>query len=270
VTAPPDAEIRLLLVGGGRMGGALLAGLRRARFPVEVLVVDPSPDDGLEPRVAGLADVGGFRPDVVVVAVKPALAATVVPALRRLVDGQTVVLSFMAGVRLARLREWLGDGPALLRAMPNLAMGVGAGVCGVHGPTGAPNSPTARAVALLASCAEVVPVAREEDLDAVTAISGSGPAYVFRFVETLAAAALAQGLAPEVGMRLARKTVIGAALQLASDDRPASALREGVTSPGGTTARALDVLDRPGGLDDLLGQAVATAAAQSRAFADEI
>jgi pyrroline-5-carboxylate reductase len=266
----PDAalgRVRLLLVGGGQMGRALLAGLRHADYPVEVLVVDPAPAAATERQVATLDAAGCFRPDVVVVAVKPALAATVAPGLRGLANPETAVVSFMAGIRLARLRELLGAGPTLLRAMPNLALAVGAGVCGLYAPPQAAAGPVARATDLLASCGEVVRLAREDDLDAVTAVSGSGPAYVFRFVEALAAAGEAQGLSPDLSQRLARQTVIGAGAQLASDRRSTAALREQVTSPGGATAEALGVLGAPGALDALLREAVAAAAARARALA---
>lgn len=269
LTRTEEGSPRLLLVGAGRMGGALLSGLRQSGYGVEIQVVDPAPPQGSEPWVADLDQVGDFRPSLVVIAVKPALVATVAPGLRSLLSRETAVVSFMAGVRIERLRALLGDGPSLLRAMPNLALAVGAGTCGLYAPADAADDALARATSLLASCGDVVQVGREEDLDAVTAVSGSGPAYVFRFVEALASAGAAQGLSPEVSQRLARQTVIGAGAQLALDSRPASALRDQVTSPGGTTAEALGVLSAPGGLDDLLAKAVGAAAARARSLASQ-
>ena len=263
----PQKRPRLLLVGCGRMGGALLTGLRRLRPTIDVLIADPSPVDGPEPRVATLAEISAFRADIVVLAVKPGLAAEVVPQLRRLVGQETAVVSFLAGVRLTRLRGLLGEGPTLIRAMPNLAMAVGAGACGLFAPPGSSNEAVEAATGLFAACGEVVHVTVEEDLDAVTAVSGSGPAYVFRFVEALAAAGVAEGLAPDIALRIARQTVIGAGAQLASGAASAAQLREQVTSPGGTTAQGLAELAEPNGLDDLLQRAVSAAATRAREFA---
>ncbi len=262
-------QTRLLLIGAGRMGGALLAGLRGANVAADIVVVDPNPPQGPERAVASLAEIGDFQPNLVVLAVKPGLIAAIAPALRRRLGDDLEVVSFMAGVRLARLRELLGERPTLIRVMPNLPMAVGAGVCGFYAPDDADVGALERSIALLGCCSTVVRLPREDDLDAVTAISGSGPAYVFRFAEALAIAGMALGLPEPVAVQLARQTLVGAGAQLRNDQTSIEALRAQVTSPGGTTAQALAVLGGPAGLDDLVGRAVEAAATRARALAIE-
>jgi pyrroline-5-carboxylate reductase len=250
------------------MGGALLAGLRLTNIAMDILVVDPQPAAGPERAVARLADVGDFRPDLVVLAVKPGLIEAVAPDLRARLGDETAVISFMAGVRVARLRALLGEGPALIRVMPNLPLAVGMGVCGLFAPADAADSAVDHAIDLLEHCGEVVRLRREDDLDSVTAISGSGPAYVFRFAEALTAAAVNLGLPPDVAERLARQTMIGAGAQMAADRSSLARLCEQVTSPGGTTAQALEILGAPGGLDDLVTRAAKAAAGRAQALGD--
>jgi pyrroline-5-carboxylate reductase len=259
---------RLLLVGAGQMGGALLAGLRRTNIALDILVVDPRPPAGRERSVPRLSDVGGFRPDLIVLAVKPTLIEAIAPDLRARLAGETAVISFLAGVRAARLRALLGEGAAPIRVMPNLPLSVGLGVSGLYAPPDTPDRAVDQATELLEHCGEVVRVAREEDLDAVTAISGSGPAYVFRFAEALTAAAVDLGLPPQVAELLARQTVIGAGAQMANDPSPLATLRDRVTSPGGTTAKALEVFGAPRGLDDLVRRAAKAAASRAQALGD--
>ena len=264
-----EAPTRLLLIGAGRMGGALLAGLRGANAPADILVVDPKPPQGPEQAVANLAEIGDFQPNLVVLAVKPGLIATIAPELRRRLSGESAVVSFMAGVRLARLRELLGRQPTLIRVMPNLPMAVGAGVCGLYAPADADVGALERSIALLNCCSLVVRLPREDDLDTVTAISGSGPAYVFRFAEALTLAAVARGLRQPVAAQLARQTLVGAGAQLAADPTSFADMREQVTSPGGTTAQALAVLGAPGGIDDLVTKAVQAAVVRAQALGEQ-
>ena len=251
------------------MGGALLAGLRGANLAPDVLVVDPDPPRGPERAVASLADIGDFRPDLVVLAVKPGLIAAIAPQLRTRLSDDVAVVSFMAGVRLARLRELLGESPTLIRVMPNLPMALGVGVCGLYAPASAKAGALGRTIALLEGCSLVLRVPHEDDLDAVTAISGSGPAYVFRFAESLTRAAVDLGLPLPVAEQMARQTLIGAGVQLNCDPSPFDLLCDRVASPGGTTAQALAVFGAAGGLDDLVGRAVKAATARARSLALE-
>ena len=249
------------------MGGALLQGWRRTGLSDSV-VVDPAASvpagPGLMVVPAAALVPPGFRPDAVVIAVKPQHAEAAVPAVRAFARG-TLVLSIMAGRTLASLAALTGAA-AIVRAMPNTPAAVGEGFTAAFaGPEVAP-AQHALADALLRSVGEVAWLEAEAQIDAVTAVSGSGPAYVFLLAELLEAAAIEQGLPPGLARRLARRTVAGSgALLAASDDEPA-ALRRAVTSPGGTTERALAVLMAPDAWPALVSQAVAAAAARSRAL----
>ena len=236
----------LLLVGGGRMGGALLAGWRE-RGPRAVLVVDPSPEaaklagDGVE-VVASAAEIPlGFAPEAVVLAVKPQLAPQVLPAYARFA-GRAVVVSIMAGQTLHAIAGMLGVKAALVRAMPNTPAAVRQGFTVAFAGCHASERQRALADALLAATGQVAWVADEALLDPVTAISGGGPAYVFLLVELMEQAALAQGIPPSLARQMARQTLVGSAALLAASEEDAAALRIAVTSPGGTTERALAVL----------------------------
>lgn len=263
----------VILVGCGKMGGALLAGwLERGADPESIAVVEPAAETRAEvsarhgvPVLAGAEAVDpGINPDVVLFAVKPQLMDRVVPAYRPLVGGRTVFLSIAAGRTIASIEAILGDEAAVVRAMPNTPAAVGRAItaaCANRRVSPAQRSLCGR---LLAAVGEVVWVEDETLLDAVTAVSGSGPAYVFLLVEELTAAGIAAGLPDELAARLARATVIGAAALLASSDEPAEVLRRNVTSPGGTTEAALQVLTADGGLRRLLSEAVQAAARRSK------
>lgn len=229
------------------MGSALLGGWRAAGID-DVAVIDPA--------IPG-AGVPVGSPDVLVLAVKPQVwRAAVAPVV---VAPGTLVVSVMAGVAVSALAGAF-PGCAVVRAMPNTPAAIGQGVTALF--TNGDGLTRAAGAALFAPAGAVVWLDDEADFDAVTAVSGSGPGYVFAFIEALAAAGVAAGLEPVLAMRLARGTVTGAAALAAADTAPVAALRARVTSPGGTTAAGLAVLVP--GLGPLLAGTVAAAAARSR------
>jgi pyrroline-5-carboxylate reductase len=263
-TLPP-----ILLVGGGRMGGAMLRGWQERGLAPSV-VVDPAPDavslGGGDVTVVPSAEAipSDFRPEAVVLAVKPQVAASAVPLVSRF-TGTAVVLSVMAGRTLAGLGAML-PGP-IVRAMPNTPAAIGQGITAAYPGPGVSDGQRALCNALLAAVGEVVWVEEEGQLDAVTAVSGSGPAYVFLLAELLEQAGKEQGLSPDLARRLARATVSGSGALLAASGEDAAALRRAVTSPAGTTERALAVLMDPAAWPRSVSQAVEAAAARSRELA---
>ncbi|MFN3869516.1 MAG: pyrroline-5-carboxylate reductase [Hyphomicrobiaceae bacterium] len=267
---------RLLLAGAGKMGGAMLAGwLERGLDPSAVTVVDPGPP----PEVAALIAQGGITqcaeassaaasPAVIVVAVKPQIMDAVLPGLAKIAAPETLVLSIAAGRTIAGFERHFGRTAAVVRAMPNTPAAIGRGitVCVANAAT----APAQRdlATSLLAAVGEVGWIDDERLMDAVTAVSGSGPAYVFLLAEALAAAGRAQGLDAALADRLARATIAGSGELLRQSDASAEQLRRNVTSPGGTTAAALAVLMRNGtGLADLMAEAIAEATKRGRELA---
>jgi len=260
----------LLLVGAGKMGGALLEGwLRQGLDPATVFIQDPAPP----PEVAALAArhciAAGVAPDlpaapaVILLAVKPDLTWKLLPDVEPLIGEGTVVLSIAAGRTLASLSRLL-PGTAVVRAMPNTAASVGRSITVACANVSVTRDQVAECTLLLEAVGDVVWIDDEGLLDAVTAVSGSGPAYVFLLAECLAEAACAAGLDPEFARRLARATVEGAGELLHRSDLSPAELREKVTSSKGTTAAALEVLMDKDGLQDLLTRAVAAAAKRSR------
>jgi pyrroline-5-carboxylate reductase len=269
------ADVRglLALVGAGKMGGAMLAGwLERGLDPKNVAVLDPLPSDAL----TALAKQGlRVNPDIravgkaaaIVVAVKPQAANDIVAALPPLVDAATVVVSIMAGKTLASVARRLPSGTALVRAMPNTPAAIGRGITVAVGNKHVTAPQRELAHKLLAATGVLEWVADEALMDAVTAVSGSGPAYVFLLAETFARAGVAAGLPPELAAKLARETIAGAGELLhRSADEPTT-LRRNVTSPGGTTEAALEVLMAADGLDPLMRKAIAAAVKRSRELA---
>jgi pyrroline-5-carboxylate reductase len=273
VAAGSGAQPTLLLVGCGRMGSALLRGWRARGGISRFLVVEPA---GMPAEVAGAANIAWhrapdtlppeLRPEVVVFALKPQTIDAVLPVYRRWVDPATVFLSIVAGKTLAGLARHLGHA-ALVRTMPNLPAAIGCGFTVACANALVTPDQRQRCEALLGAVGESAWVDDEALLDAVTAVSGSGPAYVFLLIEALAQAGEREGLPPDLALRLARSTVRGAgALAQLSDESPAQ-LRQSVTSPGGTTQAALDLLMAADGLEALMVHAVAAAAARSRVLA---
>jgi pyrroline-5-carboxylate reductase len=255
---------RLVVVGGGRMGGALVGGLLAAGWsPRVIAVVEASAGrrDELAVAFPGVEVTADVRSgDGAVVAVKPADAEGACRALGATATPR--VLSIMAGVTLADLSTWLGPGTVALRAMPNTPALVRAGVSALAGSEQATEADRAWAEEILGAVGRVVRV-DEGDLDAVTGLSGSGPAYVFLVAEALVDAGVAAGLSPEVSATLAIATLAGAGRLLVETDDGPAALRAQVTSPGGTTEAGLRVLEEAG-LRHALSAAVAAATARSR------
>jgi pyrroline-5-carboxylate reductase len=263
----------LVLAGAGKMGGALLEGwLRLGLDPARVAVIEPQPS----PQIAALARRGvRLNPNVraltdvaaVVIAVKPQIAAEALPPLAPLIGTSTLVVSIMAGRTLRSLSAALTGANAIVRAMPNIPASIGRGIT-VAVAVSANDAQRDLAHRLLSATGTVAWVEDETLLDAVTAVSGSGPAYVFLLAEALAQAGAAAGLPPDLAETLARETVAGAGELLHRSGLDAAALRENVTSPGGTTAAALEVLMGANGLTPLMKQAVAAATTRSRKLAD--
>jgi pyrroline-5-carboxylate reductase len=255
----------LVLLGCGKMGSALLAGwLARGVAPEAVGVIEPAPSDWL--RGTGVRLNAGLPSDpaVALLAVKPQMMGAALPALAGLGAG-VLFVSIAAGTRIAALDAALGGARRIVRAMPNTPAAVGRGITAMVGNEAAGPGDLALAEALLAAVGEVVHLPDEGLMDAVTAVSGSGPAYVFHLIEALAAAGAAQGLPADLAMRLARTTVTGSGELARLSDESAERLRINVTSPGGTTAAALAVLmDPEHGLPPLMARAVAAAAARGR------
>ena len=259
----------VLLVGCGRMGGALLHGWL-ARGVREVFAVEPHPSHAAQDGVRMVANVDdlpeGFAPEAVVLAIKPQSADAVLPAYRRFADTGAVFVSIMAGRDEAGLRALLGGDASVVRAMPNTPAAIGRGFTAAHAGTGVLESRRLLAEALLAAVGEVCWVDDEAMLDAVTAVSGGGPAYVFLLAELLEEAAREQGLPPELARRMARATVAGSGALLIGGGEDAATLRRNVTSPGGTTERALAVLMAPDAWPALVRRAVDAATERSRAL----
>jgi pyrroline-5-carboxylate reductase len=261
----------LLLVGAGKMGGALLAGwLREGLDPKTVFIRDPEPSHDVAELIARheIATAAAIEPDakpsVVVLAVKPQIVDEVLPGVAPLMGKDTVLLSIAAGRTLANLSSLLPKRAAIVRAMPNTPAAIGRAMTAMCANDAVSRDQALRCTMLLEGVGEVIWIDDEALMDAVTAVSGSGPAYVFLFAECLADAGIEAGLDPDLAMRLARATIAGAGelLRLSSDSP--SKLRENVTSPKGVTAEALAVLMGKGGLKDLIARAVEAAAKRSR------
>ncbi len=277
--ANPDASAALrgftgliALVGAGNMGGGLLNGwLRLGLDPRQLAVLEPQP----LPQLAGLVSRGlRLNPDpamlrqadVVVVAIKPQAAGEALGALAPNISSSAVIISIMAGRTLRFLASTFPKTKALVRAMPNLPAAIGRGITvAVAANTDAAQRQLAQT--LLGATGAVEWVEDESLMDAVTALSGSGPAYIFLLAEALAQAGAAVGLPAKLADKLARETVAGAGELLHRSGQDAAALRQNVTSPGGTTAAALAVLMRPNGLVQLMSEAIAAATARSRELA---
>jgi len=262
----------LVLVGAGKMGGAMLEGWHRLGLKFDnIVAIEPQP----APEIITLGQRGlriNPSPDTVaatavVIAVKPQVAPQVVPTLARLMRADTVAISIMAGRTLAFLEKSLPAGAAVVRAMPNTPAAIGRGIT-VAVPNGRVSEAQRRlADTLLRATGAVEWVGDEALMDAVTAVSGSGPAYVFLLAESLARAGAAAGLPAELAARLARATVAGAGELLHRSPLDAAKLRQNVASPGGTTAAALDVLMAADGLDPVMKRAVEAATRRGRELA---
>ena len=260
----------ILLIGAGRMGGALLKGwLARGIGPL--LVVEPSPGAALlaqakagQIKVIAAADQAPSRLRACVIAIKPQILRHEAVRLAPIARTGTLMLSIAAGTSIATLRKHFGRGARIVRAMPNTPGAIGRGISSLFAPSAIEPRERRLAEALLEPLGETLWLNRETLIDATTAVSGSGPAYVFYLVEALAEAGRTIGLTPAVAEQLARATIMGAGALLASDPRPPAALRRDVTSPGGTTEAALAVLMGKDGLAPLMRAAVTAANRRAR------
>jgi pyrroline-5-carboxylate reductase len=268
----PELPGPLVLIGAGKMGGALLDGWLNFGFdPGRIMVIEPQPTPAmsalwarglhLNPNAAQLAGAAA-----VVIAVKPQAAAEALAAAAPSIAASTVVVSIMAGRTLLSLANGLPRGCPLVRAMPNLPAAIGRGIT-VAVARGANPQQHKLAGDLLSATGTVEWIEDESLMDAVTAVSGSGPAYVFLLAEALALAGIEAGLPPELAEKLARETISGSGELLRQTNVDAALLRENVTSPGGTTAAALAILMGQNGLVSLMTRAVAAATDRSRQLA---
>jgi pyrroline-5-carboxylate reductase len=265
---------KVTFIGGGNMAAAIIGGLvASGTQPADIEVVEISADARAQLAarfgVVTHTDLSQARlHGRVVLAVKPQTLPEVAAALAPRLDGQLVV-SIAAGVRVADLARWLGGHARIVRAMPNTPALVQAGIAGLFAPTAVSQEARSQAEAILRAVGGVVWVDDEPALDAVTAVSGSGPAYVFYCIESLEAAAAAQGLSPAVARQLALQTFFGAAkLALESGEEPA-VLRQRVTSKGGTTERGIAALEAAA-VKHAIAQAVEAASRRSAELGDEL
>ena len=256
-------EKNILLVGAGRMGGALLKGWI-ARKIGPVIVVEPKPSPELrklaKQKTITLVDapsqVKAKKLSACVVALKPQILKGEAPVLADFARSGALMISIAAGTYTKSLFQAWGKKARIVRAMPNTPGAIGQGISGLYAAKGATAADKRKATQLLAALGDTIWVAKEDLIDSVTAVSGSGPAYLFLMAEAMTAAGIAEGLPRDQAEKLARATVAGAGALLAADKAPASQLREAVTSPGGTTAAALQVLMADDGLAALMKRAI--------------
>lgn len=266
----------LLLVGCGKMGGALLAGWLARGLPAQdVTLVDPQAENLTQLAERGVtlctsADelAADFVPGLVVFAVKPQVIDSVLPGYRRFAGPGRLFLSIAAGKTVHHFAEALGDDCAIVRAMPNTPAAVGRGMSVLYANDNASAAQRKLCGELLAPVGEVAWIEDESQMDAVTAVSGGGPAYVFLLIECLARAGRDAGLPAELAMHLAEVTVAGSGELVRQSGEPVATLRQHVTSPGGTTLEALKVLMADDGLQPLMTRAIAAATRRSRELAD--
>jgi len=257
--------VSILLIGAGRMGSALLKGWLD-RGVKSIQVVEPAPSAQLR-KLAKAKKITLFaapslvkrKPLVCVVAVKPQVLKGEAAALAGFAQGGALMISIAAGTSIAALTQAWGRKARIIRAMPNTPGAIGQGITGIYAAKGVTAADRKRAASLLSALGQTLWVAKEELIDSVTAVSGSGPAYLFLMAEALTEAGIAEGLPRDQAEIFARATVSGAGALLAADKSSASALREAVTSPGGTTAAALYVLMAEDGLMALMKRAVRAA-----------
>lgn len=255
-----------LLVGAGRMGGALLKGWLKAKSG-PVIVVEPRPSAELRALakkkiitlVATPSEVRAKKIAVCLVALKPQILKHEAPLLAPFAQGGALMISVAAGTHTKLLFKAWGKTARIIRAMPNTPGAIGHGISGLFAAPGATNADKKNAEALLSALGQTIWVSKEDLIDSVTAVSGSGPAYLFLMAEAMTEAGIAEGLPPDQAEKLARATVAGAGALLANDPSPAGMLRQAVTSPHGTTEAALKVLMAKNGLTLLMKRAIRAA-----------
>ncbi|HZT26980.1 MAG TPA: pyrroline-5-carboxylate reductase [Pseudolabrys sp.] len=260
----------LVLLGAGKMGQAMLDGwLARGLSAKKIVVIEPQPSKAVKAlaRRGLVLNPKQAKPAAaIVIAVKPQTAPEAIPTVRPFTGKSTLVVSIMAG-RTIRFLEGALPGAAIVRAMPNTPAAIGRGITVAVGNNKVSPKQRKQATDLLAAIGAVEWASDEGVMDAVTAVSGSGPAYVFLLAEAMTKAGIAAGLPQALAAKLTRETVAGSGELLHRSDLDAAALRQNVTSPGGTTAAALEVLIGPGGFDELLTRAIAAATRRGRELA---
>ncbi|MHB1291879.1 MAG: pyrroline-5-carboxylate reductase [Sulfuricella sp.] len=267
--------MNITFIGGGNMAGALITGLLQKGFdPTAIGVVEISAESRARlSEKFGIAtheeiSAAAISGDVVVLAVKPQQLHGVATQLQGLLDGK-LVISIAAGVRSADLSRWLGGHAVIVRAMPNTPAMVLAGVTGLYALPGVPEHQRRQAVTILGAVGTTLWLEKEAQMDAITAISGSGPAYVFLFIEALQEAAVELGFAPDQARTLSLETFLGAAKLASQSAEDAATLRARVTSKGGTTERAILVMETAG-IKRVILQAAQAACLRSRELGDEL
>jgi pyrroline-5-carboxylate reductase len=256
----------IVIVGCGKMGSALLKGwLAEGLDPNEITIIDPNPSDWLIKQTVRLNKTLPINPSIVLIAVKPQMMPDVVPKLKKLGNSKTLFISIAAGTSISYFQRILGNQTPIVRAMPNTPASIGKGITAIIANAYVSDIELKATEKLLSSVGEIVSLDSEEQMDAVTAVSGSGPAYVFHLIEALADAGQANGLNAELSMTLAKATVAGAGLLAEKSNEDPTNLRINVTSPGGTTAAALKILmDQDTGFNPLLSKAVEAASNRSK------
>ena len=266
--------MKLVLAGCGNMGHAMLTGWLASGIVARADAVVVEPVDALRARagetgakaIADIADLPeGFAPDIVVLAVKPQVMAAVAPLYASFAAQGATAVSVAAGTSIASLQSWLGERASVVRVMPNTPAAIGKGMMVACANAHTDDASREAVTRLMAASGDVSWIDAETDMDAVTAVSGSGPAYVFHMIEALAAAARSAGLPDDQAAHLAMQTVYGAAAYAKESGVDPATLRQQVTSPNGTTQAGLEVLmQEPGGLPELMRKTVAAAAKRSR------
>ena len=264
------AKRGLVLLGCGKMGSAMLEGWLAGGLPAtSVWVTDPNPSDWVRAQGVHLNEDLPDSPAIVLVAVKPQMMRDALPSLKLLGNGDTTFLSVAAGITIATFEQMLGDSTPVIRSIPNTPAAVKQGITAIIGNAHVTEHQMQMAETLLSAIGQAVRLETEDQMDAVTGLSGSGPAYVFHMIECLARAGEAQGLDPELAMTLAKATVAGSgALAMQADETP-SQLRVNVTSPNGTTQAGLNVLmDENTGLPPLIAKTIDAATKRSKELAN--
>ena len=269
-------DLKISFLGGGNMASALVGGLIQRGFNAKAIqAVEPAElarkrlGEAFGIHAAAQPDVSSLSCDVLVLAVKPQQMKAALAPISGKLGRDTVVISVAAGLRLADLSRWLGGHEKLIRAMPNTPALIGCGVTGLFAHPSVSAAGRAAAEAVLSAVGSVVWVDDEVQIDAITAVSGSGPAYVFHFIEALEAAACTLGFDQATARQLAVDTVFGAARLAVESSEPPAVLRERVTSPGGTTAAALASLAESGFIE-IVERAVRAAEARGRELGDAL
>lgn len=266
------SNAKLLLVGGGKMGLALLQGWLSKGLPQDcVAVQEPHPSADLLALGVKVNPENASAYRVIIIAVKPQMAEAVLPELSPVIDNDSLILSLMAGLPLLEIARLCTHACSYVRTMPNTPSAIGQGITALFAAPTVNENSRHIATALMGAVGETVWLDEEDSIDAVTALSGSGPAYVFHLVEAMTNAGIALGLAPDTATQLARATVKGSGAMLGAQEGSAETLRRNVTSPGGTTAAALDVLmDNKKGLSELMLRTMRAAHLRAKELASNV